>query len=77
MFTTSSSKNHLRCSIYRDDSFVVFELVASGELCAGADLEHVGAVICASRVRALGGLFYVDGSRSDTRVIRISLPVAS
>ncbi len=77
MFASASPDNHLQCSVDRDDNVVVFELVATGMLCGGPDIWHIGAVICASRVSALGGVFLVDGSRSDARVTRISFPVAS
>lgn len=76
MFADASPANHVQCGVYRDESWIVFELVATGSICAGPDVEHLGAVICASRTRELGGLFYLDASRSDTRVMRISLPVA-
>lgn len=76
MFGNAAPANHVRCSIYRHDAFLVLELVATGSICGGPDIEHLGSVICASRARALGGLFHVDTSCSDTRVLRISLPVA-
>jgi hypothetical protein len=76
MFANAAPANHLRCSIYRDDASLVFELVATGSICAGPDIEHLGAVICASRVRTLGGHFYIDTSNAEARVVRIALPVA-
>ena len=75
LFANAAPGNHVRCGIYREDAFLVLELVSTGSICHGPDIEHLGAVVCASRVGALGGMFYVDASRCDTRVIRISLPV--
>jgi hypothetical protein len=74
-FTTSSPANHVRCSVVREQPWVVLEMVATGTLANGPDLEHLGSVICASRVRALGGQFFLDSSRVETRVLRITLPI--
>lgn len=76
MFANSSPANHVRCTIHRDDTWLVLELVATGSICADPGIEHIGSVICASRAEALGGLFEIDTSCSDARVMRISLPVA-
>jgi len=78
MFVTPARANQIKCWIYREDTaWVVFELIATGSLFHRPDTEHLGAVVCATRVRELGGEFLSDTSRLDTRVIRIKLPVAS
>jgi hypothetical protein len=77
IFTTTTPVNHLRINVYAEEPWAVVELVASGAIAHGPDIEHVGSIICAARVRAAGGQFMVDGSRSDMRVLRISLPVES
>lgn len=74
-FTTTSPANHVRCSVTRDQPWVVLEMVATGTLANGPDLEHLGSVICASRVRSLGGQFFLDSSRVEMRVLRITLPI--
>jgi hypothetical protein len=67
--------NQVRIGVYREDKAAVIELVATGALAHGADIEHLGAIICASRARSMGGHFAVEVSRPDARAIRISLPV--
>lgn len=77
IFTAAAPANHLRISVYSEDPWAVIELVATGSISDGPEVEHLGAVICAARVRAAGGQFFVDTSRPGTRVVRISLPVES
>ncbi|HEX5060295.1 MAG TPA: hypothetical protein VFV99_13095 [Kofleriaceae bacterium] len=78
MFVIPAQANHVKCWIYREDTmWVVLELIATGSLFHRPDTEHLGAVVCATRTRELGGQFLSDTSRHDARVIRIKLPVAS
>jgi hypothetical protein len=77
IFTAPMPANHLRISVLADGSWAVIELAATGAIADGPDIEHLGAIICAARVRAAGGQFAVDASRPGTRVVRISLPVES
>jgi PAS domain-containing protein len=74
-FAKAIAANTIRISVYRDEASVVLELVATGALAHCPDAEHLGSIICASRVRSVGGYFLLDVSRPETRVIRISLPV--
>ncbi len=77
IFTASTPANQLRIHVYPDEPWGVIEVVATGSIAHGPEIEHIGAIICAARTRAVGGQFSVDGSRPDTRVLRISLPVES
>lgn len=77
VFANVTPANQLRISIYREEPWAMVELVATGSIAPGPDVEHLGSVICSSRTRAVGGQFLTDTSRPDARVVRISLPVES
>jgi hypothetical protein len=74
-FAKAIATNAIRISVFRDESSVVLELVATGMLAHCPEVEHLGSIICASRVRSAGGYFLLDVSRPDTRLMRISVPV--
>jgi hypothetical protein len=75
VFATATTANHIRCGVFRDGPWIMFEVVTTGSLAHGPDVEHLGAVICAARARSLGGQFFLDASRSNQRVLRVALPV--
>lgn len=77
IFTAAVPANHLRISVYAEGPWAVIELVATGSIAEGPEIEHLGSVICAARVRAAGGQFLLDAAMPGARLVRISLPVES
>lgn len=75
-FANAAPTNHIRCRVYREGTMVALELIATGPMCGGPGSEHLGTVLCTNRARALGGVVESEASRSERRVLRISLPVA-
>lgn len=76
-FANASAANHVRCRVVREGTSVILELIATGPMCGGPGSEQLGTVLCTTRARALGGDLVSETSRSERRVIRVSLPEAS
>jgi hypothetical protein len=75
-FSTMATANHIDVNVRREGPWFIVEIVAAGELVPKPDAEHIGAVVCAARTRALGGQYLLDSAHPGRRVIRVSLPVA-